>query len=113
MIRNAILKLIAVAILSLTFTPGNAGTEAIPKAIAFSFAKPYKVLTVGKRITVQSKADIAKIVVWTAKGHRFIEDNSVNTSSYSFTVTMREKFVYMMLELKDGRRFTEKIGIAE
>lgn len=113
MIRNAVLKVMAIAILTFAVTPGHAGNEPLPKTISFSFAKPYKVLTAGKRITVQSKTDISKIMVWTAKGHRFIEENNVNASTYSFNVTIKEKFLYMMLELRDGRRYTEKIGLAE
>lgn len=113
MIRNAVLKVLAIAIFTFAVTPGHAGTEPLPKAVSSSPAKPYKVLTSGKRITVQSKTDISKIMVWTAKGHRFIEANDVNATTYSFNVTIREKFLYMMLELSDGKRYTEKIGLAE
>ena len=74
-------------------------------------AKPFRVLTSGKHITIQSKKDISKIVVWTGTGHRFVEDNNVNSSSYSFNVTIPAKFFYIMVELKDGKRYTEKIGV--
>ena len=74
-------------------------------------ARPFRVLTAGKRITIQSKRDISKIVVWTGTGHRFVEENNVNSTSYSFNVTIPEKFFYIMVELKDGKRYTEKIGV--
>ena len=82
----------------------KAGSEKQP-------AKPFRVLTSGKHITIQSKKDISKIVVWTGTGHRFVEDNNVNSSSYSFNVTIPAKFFYIMVELKDGKRYTERIGV--
>ena len=74
-------------------------------------SKPYKVLTEGKRVTVQSKTEISKIMVWTASGHRFVEENNVKAPSYTFVVSISEKLFYIMLELKDGKRYTEKVGV--
>ena len=74
-------------------------------------SKPYKVLTEGKRVTVQSKTEISKIMVWTASGHRFVEENNVKAPSYNFVVSISEKLFYIMLELKDGKRYTEKVGV--
>ncbi|MGC4037326.1 MAG: hypothetical protein QM764_15305 [Chitinophagaceae bacterium] len=73
--------------------------------------KPYKVLTAGKRITVQSKTEISKVMVWTSRGNRVVEQDNIKSATYTFNVTARESFVFIMLELKDGKRYTEKIGV--
>jgi len=73
-------------------------------------SKPFRVLTNGKQITIQSNKNIRKIIVWTSAGNRFVEQSNLETSSYNFTIPAKEKFVFMMLELQGGKRFTEKIG---
>ena len=72
--------------------------------------KPFRVLTNGQRITIQSSKDISKIIVWTASGNRFVEQTNIETPSYNFTIPSKEKYVFMMLELEGGKRYTEKIG---
>ena len=74
-------------------------------------AKPFKVLTNGNRITIQSKQNLRSIMVWTASGHRFVEEKDLTTNSYSFTVPSKEKVFYMMIETAEGKRFTEKMGL--
>ncbi len=96
---------------TLTFAQSDTVPESRLRVAVHNTTKPYKVLTAGKRITIQSKPDIYKILVWTSSGHRFVEDNNVKAPSYSFTVTNTEKFFYIMLELKDGKRYTEKVGV--
>ena len=76
-----------------------------------SDSKPFLVLTNGKQITIQSNKNINKIIVWTASGNRFVEQSNIEASSYNFTIPPKEKFVFMMLELQGGKRFTEKIGV--
>jgi hypothetical protein len=73
--------------------------------------KPYKILTSGRHITIQSNKDIARIMVWTSSGNRFVEQNNVNAPSYSFNITIRERFYFMLLEFKDGKRYTDKFGV--
>jgi hypothetical protein len=73
--------------------------------------KPFKVLTNGKRITIQSKQNLRSVMVWTASGHRFVEEKQLTTNSYTFTVPSKEKVFYMMIETAEGKRFTEKMGI--
>ena len=115
MMKSSSPKLFVSAVILCVATLATAQANAIPDkkpAIAETTApKPYKVLTAGKRITVQSKTEINKILVWTSTGHRFVEENNVKALSYNFTVTISEKFFYIMLELKDGKRYTEKIGV--
>ena len=74
-------------------------------------AKPFKVLTNGNRITIQTKQNLRSIMVWTASGHRFVEEKELKTNSYSFTVPSKEKIFYMMIETAERKRFTEKMGV--
>lgn len=74
-------------------------------------AKPFKVLTNGKQITIQSKQNLKSLMVWTASGHRFVEEKALTTTSYSFTVPPKEKIFYIMLETAEGKRFTERMGV--
>src|SRR6187397_599622 len=74
-------------------------------------AKPFKVLTNGNRITIQSKQNLRSLMVWTASGHRFVEEKELTTNSYTFTVPAKEKILYMMIEAADGKRFTERMGV--
>ena len=73
--------------------------------------KPFKVLTNGKQITIQSKQNLKSLMVWTASGHRFVEEKELTANSYTFTVPAKEKIFYMMIEAADGKRFTEKMGV--
>ena len=115
MLKTLSCKVLCAAFILCTATLTSAQSDGSPESktgIAERIApKPYKVLTAGKRITVQSKTEINKIMVWSSSGHRFVEEGNVKASSYSFTVSTGEKFFYIMLELKDGKRYTEKVGI--
>ena len=84
---------------------GNEGFTKSP------ITKPYKVLTNGKQITIQSIQILRSVMVWTSGGHRVAEEKFKNETSYTFTVSIKEKIFYVMIELSDGKRFTEKIGV--
>ena len=73
--------------------------------------KPYKILTSGKRITVQSKNNIKRILVWTSSGHRIVEQHELDVPSYNFTVPGEEKIFFLMLETNNGNRYTDKFGV--
>jgi hypothetical protein len=73
--------------------------------------KPYKVLTNGKQITIQSKQNLKSLIVWTVNGNRFVEVKDLTTNSYSFTVPTKENIFYIMLETAEGKKFTEKMGV--
>lgn len=73
--------------------------------------KPYQILTSGKKITIKSKEDIKSLMVWTASGHRIMEQREINASSYSFTISVNEKIFFIMMELKGEKRYAEKIGV--
>jgi hypothetical protein len=73
--------------------------------------KPYKILTSGKQITVKSTKNIKNIMVWTASGHRIVEQKAVNASSYTFNINVSEKIFFVMIEYEGSKPYTEKIGI--
>ena len=50
-------------------------------------------------------------MVWTASGHRIIEQKDVNASSYNFKISVNEKVFFVMLQLVDGKIYSEKIGV--
>jgi hypothetical protein len=88
------------------FASAQAGNEPSDREI-----KPYRIYTSGKQITVKSSKDIKSVMVWTASGHRIVEERGIDASSYSFTVGMNEKVFFVMLELQGDKRYTEKIGV--
>ncbi|HEX7846434.1 MAG TPA: hypothetical protein VF476_11600 [Chitinophagaceae bacterium] len=74
--------------------------------------KPYKILTSGKQVTVKSNKNIRNIMVWTASGHRIIEQKDINASLYTFNVTnVKEKAFFVMIQYTEGKPYTEKIGV--
>ena len=83
----------------------NAETKNAPAA------KPYKVLTNGKQITIQAKQNLKSLMVWSANGHRIVEEKELKTSSYSFYVPTKEKICFISIETMEGKRFSEKIGV--
>ena len=73
--------------------------------------KPYRILTSGKLVTIKSTKTIKNVMVWTSGGNRIIEDKNVNTSSYNFRITVNEKTFFIMVQLVDGKTYSEKIGV--
>ncbi|HET6993389.1 MAG TPA: hypothetical protein VFI06_00340 [Chitinophagaceae bacterium] len=73
--------------------------------------KPYKILTSGKQITIKSGKNIKSIMVWTASGHRIVEQQEINASSYTFNINVSEKYFFVMIHLDGMKPFTEKIGV--
>src|SRR5690606_24989260 len=51
------------------------------------FAKPFKILTNGRQITIQSNKNIESVMVWTSGGHRVVEDKAINRTDYRFELT--------------------------
>lgn len=73
--------------------------------------KPYQVLTSGKQVTIKSTKNIKNIMVWTASGHRIVEQRNLNVSLYSFAIKVNERIFYLMIQYEGLKPFTEKIGI--
>lgn len=106
--QSVILKsmIFFVALLMGIFSQAQPGPEAIKKE-----NKPYRILTSGKQVTIKSSKNIQNIMVWTASGHRVVEQKAINASSYSFTIDVSGKIFFLMLELNNNERYTEKIGV--
>lgn len=85
---------------------GKPAREIIPPV-----AKTFKVLTNGRQVTFQSKYVIKSLMMWTASGHRFVEEKNINQNNFTVNIFINEKIFFVMLEMADGKRFTEKIGI--
>ena len=83
----------------------------MPASVPAKVNEPFKVLTQGKKITIQSKPKLKKIMIWTASGHRIVEDHNLDQHSWTFNINVNENVFYLMLELADGKRYTKKIGI--
>lgn len=73
--------------------------------------KPFKILSNGRQITIDSKQPLKSIVGWTAGGHRFVEEKNMKTLSFTFFLPPKEKFFFVMIITTSGKQFTEKIGI--
>ena len=73
--------------------------------------KPYKILTSGKQVTIKSTKEIRSVIVWTASGHRIVEEKAVNSTSFSFNIIVSEKVFFVMIQYEGSKPFTEKIGV--
>ena len=73
--------------------------------------KPYRIQTYGRQVTVKSTKQIKNIMVWTASGHRIVEQKDINANSYSFNAVVNEKIFFVMIQYEGMKPFTEKIGI--
>lgn len=74
-------------------------------------AKPYRILTSGKQVTVKSSKLMKNIMVWTASGHRIVEQREVNAGTFNFTTPAKEKICFIMIQYDGMKPFTEKVGI--
>jgi hypothetical protein len=103
-----LMTLVVITLLSVSTyaqpVPGNQAEDA-------RINKPYKILTSGKQITVKSTKDIKSIMVWTASGHRIVEEKEVNSTSFSFNINVSEKVFFVMIQLEGSKPYTEKIGV--
>jgi|GEM_PF-1032219 len=73
--------------------------------------KPYRILTSGRQVTVKSTRNIRHLMIWTASGHRVVELRDLNSTSYSFQATMKEKIYFIMIQYEGRKPYTEKIGV--
>jgi hypothetical protein len=74
-------------------------------------AKPYKILTSGKQITIKSTKAIKHVMLWTTGGNRVVEQKEINNSSYTFTIPVNQKTFFLMIGLEGGKIYTEKLGV--
>ena len=103
------------AIVSLSLIISAAVAQPASNSSDYSFkkeSKPFKILTDGKRVTVKSSKDIKTIMVWTATGHRIVEQTQVNATSYTFNVSgSRERIFFVMVHYEGQKPVTEKFGV--
>ena len=72
---------------------------------------PFKVLTAGKKITIQSTKNISNVIAWNRAGNRITEQKNLDATRCAFTAGSSDRVIFVMIELKDGRRYTQKIGL--
>lgn len=113
MMKPLVLKAILVfALFGATYVINAQGSNfKNPETSTAPAAKPYKVLTNGKQITIQSKQNIKSLMVWSSTGHRIVEEKELKTTSYSFNVPPKERICFISIETMEGKRFSEKIGV--
>lgn len=113
MMKTYVLKAIFVfALVSVTHLINGQPTERpIRETVGKPPVKPFKVLTNGKYITVQSKQNLRSLIVWTASGHRIVEEKDLQTTNYSFALPNKEKVFYLMVVTAEGKKFTERMGV--
>ena len=74
-------------------------------------ARPYKILTAGKQVTIKSTKAIKHVMLWTTGGNRVIEQKQINSNSYTFTIPINQKTFFLMIGLEGGKIYTDKIGV--
>lgn len=85
--------------------------SATPTKSTEIIAKPYRILTSGKQITIKSTRTIKSVMVWASGGNRVHEQKDINTALYNFRITVSEKIFFIRVQLEDGNAYSEKIGI--
>lgn len=104
----AVIAFTCIAGVSVAQDPGPKTKSSVTDKSA---ARPFRILSNGQHITIESNKNINNVIVWTASGNRFVEQTNIQSVSYNFTVPSKEKYVFIMLQLEGGKRFTEKVGI--
>lgn len=74
-------------------------------------ARPYRILTSGKQVTIKSSKTIKSVMVWTSGGNRVHEQKDINNALYNFRITVNEKIFFIRVQLTDGNTYSEKIGV--
>ncbi len=85
--------------------------SVIPAKATENLAKPYRILTSGKQITIKSSKTIKSVIAWTSGGNRVYEQKDINTALYNFRITVNEKVFFIRIQLADGNSYSEKIGV--
>jgi len=108
-VRKAML-VSAIAFISI-FSKAQSSNTLPSSNVIEKTSKPYRILTTGKTVTIKSSKNIKSVMVWTSGGHRIIEEKNLNSSSYNFRITVNEKVFFIMVQLADGKTYSEKIGV--
>jgi hypothetical protein len=87
-------------------------SRAIPVSIPESTTKPpYQIYTNGRQITIRSTTNLKQLMVWSASGHRVVEQKDIDKDSYAFRLDVNEKIFFLRIQLVNGKVYTQKIGI--
>lgn len=97
-------RLTALLLLSVFWVAGEA--QPVKKE-----AKPYKVLTSGRQLTIKSTRSIKNVMLWTTGGDRVIEQRDINNNSVTFEIPISRRAFFLMVGLANGKVYTEKIGV--
>ena len=101
---RSVCRLTAMLLLSVLFIAGEA--QPVKKE-----TKPYKVLTSGRQLTIKSTKSIQNVMLWTTGGDRVVEQKSINNNSITIDIPINRKAFFLMVELSNGKVYTEKIGV--
>jgi hypothetical protein len=104
----------AFAVFILTGLPVTAQTEpAGNNNIVKKDPLPYKILNSGRQLTFKASHNIRSLMIWTSGGHRVLEQQDINATSFSYTIpsSVNERIFFVMLVLENGKVYTRKVGI--
>lgn len=101
---QSVRRLLAVVTLSVSILAATA--QPLKKE-----SKPYKVLTLGRQLTIKSNKNIQHIMLWTTGGDRVIEQKDINNNSFTIDIPISRKAFFLMIGLANGKIYTEKIGV--
>lgn len=96
------------------FAQGDPGPGKNKPASEKKATKSFKILTSGRQITIKSTDNnnkLKEILVWTSSGNRIVEQHDLDIPSYEFTINVNENIFFLLLEMKDGSRHTQKFGV--
>ena len=74
-------------------------------------ARPYKILTSGRQLTIKSSQSIQHIMVWTLDGHRVVEQKDINQQRVRVDIPVNRNAFYLRISYPNGKVYTERIGI--
>jgi hypothetical protein len=74
-------------------------------------AKPYKISTAGRQLSIRSSKPIQQVMLWTTDGNRVIEQKNINSNSFTIDIPISRKAFFLMIGLNGGKVYTEKIGM--
>ena len=89
----------------------QSSNDNFPQKQIANSSLPFKVLTSGKRITIQSTKNIANVIAWNGAGNRITEQRNLDATRCAFSAGSNDRVIFVMVELKDGRRYTKKVGL--
>lgn len=86
-------------------------SKAMPVSVPDPTKLPYQIYTNGRQITIRSTTNLKQLMVWSASGHRVVEQKDIDKDSYAFRLDVNEKIFFLRIQLVNGKVYTQKIGI--